>query len=257
MDLSTLRKACRGKVVTPDDADFVEMLHGGLWNRLIPDRSPDILVRVADEKDVAQAIQFARAHNLKVAIRGGGHNWCQPSLRNGGLLIDLGELNRILSIDADARKAVVQPVVSNRDVMNALAPHGLAFPVGHCPDVKLSGYLLGGGIAWNMGTWGPAARSVEAIDIVTAAGEIVTASEHEHADLFWAALGAGCGFFGVATRFHLRLHPLPAAIHGVTYFYAMDDAAEVAAWLGKVAPSISPRVEIVMLLAPAPPELAE
>lgn len=108
-----------------------------------------MIVKVADEDDIIATVKFARAHGLKVVVRGGGHNWCQPTLRNGGILIDLERLNRILSIDVEHRRAVIQPILSNREIQTALNAHGLAFPTGHCPQVKASGYFLGGGMAWN------------------------------------------------------------------------------------------------------------
>ena len=125
------------------------------------------------------------------------------------MLIDLSNLNKVISIDPEARKAVLQPIISNRDVQQALNPLGMAYPSGHCPQVKLSGYLLGGGMSWNQGAWGHGCESVEAIEMVTADGKLITASKDENQDYFWAARGAGFGFFGVVTRFHLKLHPLP------------------------------------------------
>ena len=240
MDIEALKKACKGIVATQGDANFTELIHGNLWNRLIPRRAPQIVIRVKDEQDVIAAIHFARENKLKVVVRGGGHNWCQATLRNGGLLIDLSELNKVISIDVGARKAVVQPVISNRDIQKVLNPKGLAYPCGHCPQVKLSGYLLGGGMSWNQGVWGSGTESIEAIELVTAEGKLITASKDEHSEYFWAARGSGSGFFGVVTRYHLKLYPLPKAIHGSTYYYSMDDAAAVGGWLGENAAKISP-----------------
>jgi FAD/FMN-containing dehydrogenase len=257
MDIDALKKASKGVVAARGDPNFTELIHGDLWNRLIPNRAPQFVVRVKDEQDVIAAIQFARENKLKVVVRGGGHNWCQPTLRNGGLLIDLSELNKVISIDAAARKAVVQPVVSNRDIQKLLGEKGLAFPSGHCPQVKLSGYLLGGGMSWNQGVWGSGTESVEAVELVTAEGKLITANKDQHSEYFWAARGSGSGFFGVVTRFHLKLHPLPRAIHGSTYHYSMDDAAAVAGWLGDNAARISPAVELSLFLLDAPANLKE
>ena len=257
MDIEALKKACKGVVAAQGDANFTELIHGNLWNRLIPRRAPQIVIRVKDEQDVIAAIHFARENKLKVVVRGGGHNWCQPTLRNGGLLIDLSELNKVISIDVGARKAVVQPVISNRDIQKVLNPKGLAYPSGHCPQVKLSGYLLGGGMAWNQGVWGSGTESIEAIELVTAEGKLITASKDEHAEYFWAARGSGSGFFGVVTRYHLKLYPLPKAIHGSTYYYSMDDAAAVGGWLGENAAKISPAVELSLFLREAPADLKE
>jgi FAD/FMN-containing dehydrogenase len=255
MDVDALRKACQGTVAVASDANFGELLHGDLWNRLIPDRAPQVIVRVNDEQDVMAAILFARANQLKVVVRGGGHNWCQPTLRNGGVLIDLINLNKVISIDPVARKAVVQPIISNRDAQKALNAQGMAFPSGHCPQVKLSGYLLGGGMSWNPGGWGHGSGSVEAVELVTAEGKLITASKDENPDYFWAARGAGTGFFGVVTKYHLKLYPLPKAMHWCNYTYAMEDAAAVAAWLGEVAKILASSVELSLFLLTAPPEL--
>lgn len=257
MNPSALKSACKGVVSVRGEANFRELLHGNLWNRRIPDREPAALVRVADEADVIAAVKFARENRLKVVVRGGGHNWCQPTLRNGGLLIDLTELNQVISIDVERRRAVVQPIISNREAQRALNARGLAFPSGHCPQVKLSGYLLGGGMAWNPGVWGSGTESVEAIELVTAAGEPITASATENPDYFWAARGSGSGFFGVVTRYHLKLHPLPKAIHGSTYHYSLDDAEAVGRWLGEIAPNLSPSVELSLFLLEAPTEVRD
>jgi FAD/FMN-containing dehydrogenase len=257
MDIAALRSACKGVVATTEDENSAELLHGNLWNRLIPDRAPRVLVRAADEQDVIAAIRFARANGLKVVVRGGGHNWCQPTLRRGGLLIDISEFTRVISLDVEGRRAVVQPIISNRDVQKVLNAQGLAYPSGHCPQVKLSGYLLGGGMSWNQGVWGAGAESVEAVEIVTPDGELITASKDENVEWFWAARGAGSGFFGVVTRYHLRLHPLPRAIHGSTYWFSLDAAPLVADWLGQIAPTLDPSVELSLFLLEAPPELRE
>lgn len=92
------------------------MAFGGLWNKLQPTRHPQIVASVTDDDDVVAAIKFAKANKLKVTVRGGGHNWCAPSLRNSGVMIDLTKLNKVVSIDEAAKLAVLQPVISNREV---------------------------------------------------------------------------------------------------------------------------------------------
>ena len=253
MNIDAFKKACKGIVATPADANFKELLYGDLWNKRLTDRTPDILVRVNDEADVSTAIKFARANKLKVVVRGGGHNWCQPTLRNGGLLLDIVNLNKVISIDPVARLAIVQPIISNRDAQKALNAVGMAFPSGHCPQVKLSGYLLGGGMAWNQGTWGSGTKSIEAIELVTADGELIKASKTENPDYFWAARGGGTGFFGVVTKYYLKIYPLPKAIHGSTYFYSLADVSAVGAWLGENAARISASVELSLFMIEAPP----
>jgi FAD/FMN-containing dehydrogenase len=257
IDVEMLRKQLKGRTLTQSDADFNSALMDGFFNRLLPtDRKPQILVQVQDEDDVCRAVTFAKENKLKVVVRGGGHNWCNPALRRGGLMIDLHNLNKVISVDPASRKAVLQPIISNRDVQRLLNPLGLAYPSGHCPQVKLSGYLLSGGMSWNQGVWGPGTASVEAIEIVTPDGKLITASDTENQDYFWAARGAGPGFFGVAVRYHLKLYPLPKHIAGSSYYYNLDDAVTLAEWLGKIAPQLPPQVELSLWLVNAPAEIA-
>ncbi len=257
MNIDSLKDTCKGTVITAGDPNFLEAIRGNLWNRLIPDRAPEIVVKAADEDDIIAAVRFARANKRKVAVRGGGHNWCQPTLRNGGLLIDIQAFTKVVSIDVENRKAIIQPIISNRDVQKTLNPLGLAFPTGHCPQVKASGYFLSGGMAWNPMVWGSGAESLEAIELVTAQGQLIKASETENPDYFWAARGSGAGFFGIVTKYYLKLYPLPQAIHGSTYFYSLEDAPTVGTWLGETAPKISPSVELSQFIVQAPPELRE
>ena len=104
-------------------------------------------------------------------------------------------------------------------------PKGLAYPSGHCPQVKLSGYLLGGGMSWNQGVWGYGNESVEAVELVTAEGKLITANERDNADYFWAARGAGYGFFGVVTRLSPQtLSPARGPSMAISYYYSLSDA---------------------------------
>ncbi len=246
----------KGAVLRPSDPGFEAAASGGLWNTLRPARNPQVIAQVLDEADVAIAVRFARAHRLKVAVRGGGHHWSNPSLREGGLLIDLAALNQIVSIDTDALTAIVQPIVSNREIQAALNPKGLSFPSGHCPSVKLSGYLLSGGMSWNHGIWGPGAGSVTAIELITATGDRITASATENVDYFWAARGAGPGFFGIALRYHLALYPLPQAMTASVYYYPYGHIVELARWLDGLAGRLPSHVELSLFAVQAPPGLA-
>jgi FAD/FMN-containing dehydrogenase len=251
-DAAMLASTIKGQVLTASDPRFEEAA-SGVWNRLGPvERRPDIIVRAAEEDDVARAVRFAGQHGLKVAVRGGGHNWANPSLRRGGMMIDLSLLNQVVSVDTGARRAVAQPYVSNREIQARLNPLGLAYPSGHCPQVKMSGYLLSGGMSWNHGVWGPGTGSVEAIELVTAQGERILADKNHHSDYFWAARGAGPGFFGVALRYHLKLYELPRAITCSSYVYPLGEATTVARWLESLAPKLPPSVELTLFLLEAP-----
>ena len=247
----------KGEVLDPSDPGFEQAAFGDLWNKLQRKRHPQVIAQASDEADVVAAVKFARANKLKVTARGGGHNWCNPSLRDKGLLIELTNLNKVLSVDAGARKAVVQPILSNRQVQAVLNPQGMSFPTGHCPEVKLSGYLLGGGMSWNHGVWGPGVGSVEAIELVNAKGELITASASENPDYFWAARGSGPGFFGIALRYHLKLYPLPQAIISSAYYYPHEHLVPLAKWLDQLAPRLPSSVELSLFAIQAPPDLSD
>jgi FAD/FMN-containing dehydrogenase len=256
VDLKELRSRVTGAITTSDDSHYERLRRSMVWNQLVPQRHPHIIVQAANENAVAEAVRFARGNEMKVAIRGGGHNWAGLSLRDDSLLIDLGRLKNV-SLDRDARIAVIQPAVTSRDFNRRLAAEGLAFPVGHCPTVPMSGFLLNGGIGCNFNAWGPSCLSIEAARVVTADGNLVVASEEENADLLWAVRGAGPGFFGVVTEYTLRVFPTPGAITTSNYYYPLELAGELGGWAGGVACELPKQVELTIFLSAAPASIAD
>ena len=256
MNWDVLRHRIQGKVVTSQDPDFAAVRDAMVWNNIKPDRAPDVIVTVKDEDDVVEAVKFAQENSLQIVVHGGGHTWCGLAVRNGGMTIDLSELNEY-KIDKANKKAIIQPVISNRELARLLSENDLAFPIGHCPTVKASGYLLNGGLSWNLAHWGPACLSVEAIEFVTADGKKVKASAEEHPDLFWAARGCGPGMFAVATRFHLKCYPLPKAMMASSYYYTLDDLKEIVEEIVALGWKMPDFVELSIFLIQAPPELIE
>lgn len=256
MDWKILQSRITGQVVSADSPDFVAIREAMVWNKIKPARSPDVIVKVKNDNDIIEAVKFARINGLKIVVHGGGHSWCGLSVRNGGMIIDLSQLNDV-KIDKALKKAVIQPVISNRELAHRLGEHDLAFPIGHCPTVKASGYLLNGGMSWNMSQWGPAVLSVEAIEFVTAEGIQLKASAEEHPDLFWAARGCGPGMFAVATKFHLNCFLLPKAIMTSSYYYSLDDLESVVEEVTKLGWMMPEFVELSIFLMNAPAELTE
>ena len=153
-------------------------------------RFPDVIVRAQGNGDVIAAVQLAKERNLKIGIRSGGHSWAASFLRDGGMLLDLAQMNSF-SVDVSTRSATIEPALKGSDLNRALLKDRLFFPSGHCMPVSLGGFLLQGGFGWNSRLWGPACCSILGMDIVTAEGELVHANESENADLFWAAAGLG------------------------------------------------------------------
>lgn len=224
------------------DAGYEQARSSAVSNGRKPNRFPDVIVRAQSDGDVVSALQIAKERGLKIGVRSGGHSWAASFLRDGGMLLDLSQMNAF-AVDASARAAVIQPGLGGADLNRALLKDQLFFPSGHCKHVSLGGFLLQGGFGWNSRLWGPACCSIIGMDIVTADCELVHASESENADLFWAARGSGPGFFGVVTRFHLRLQPRPQAMMKSDYVYPIEVLDEVLRWIRTVQHSLPLNME--------------
>ncbi|WP_376794908.1 FAD-binding oxidoreductase [Thermogemmatispora sp.] len=236
--------ALQGRLFWRGQPGYEEARCGRIFNGRRPARYPAAILMATSEEDVVAGVRLAREQGLKVSVRAGGHSWAAWSLRDDALLIDLGGLRQI-ELDREAGIMRVSPAVTGSELNNLLTQQGLMFPGGHCPDVGLGGFLLQGGMGWNCRGWGWACQRVAAIDVVTAEGELLHADEHEHADLLWAARGAGPGFFAIVTRFYLRVRPLPAALTRSSFFYPAALFDEVMGWLYEIHPRLAPSVEVV------------
>jgi FAD/FMN-containing dehydrogenase len=252
--LEALKQSVSGIVIAREDGAYDAARDNLIWNARKPERFPDVIVGATSVADVQAAVRFARRHGLKVTARGGGHHWSGVALQEG-IVIDLSALNHV-KIDPVARIAETGPVVTNRNLARALSEHGLAFPVGHCPTVPLSGYLLGGGFGWNAGTWGIACFSVESVDVVMADGELIRASESENTEVFWAARGAGPAFFGVVVGYRLRLQRLPRAITTSSWTYDLSDIVKIERWISSTLPVLPRNVEFTVMMSAASPAIA-
>jgi FAD/FMN-containing dehydrogenase len=234
-----------GTVLRRGQPGYEEARQRAAWNARKPDRQPDVIIRAASESDVVTAVRLAAQEGLRVKARAGGHSWTGSAVRTG-LLIDLSALTDV-AYDPATGVAAVQPGVTGRDLNGLLAEHGRFFPSGHCPTVGLGGFLLQGGWGWNSRAIGPACMSIRAIDVVTADGELIHADEHQNADYLWAARGAGAGFFGVVTRFHVACHPRPTAIYTRTDVYSMQDIDAVLGWAMEFEPTLAPEFEFAIM----------
>jgi FAD/FMN-containing dehydrogenase len=245
-----LERSIGGTVVARDSRQFEATRRELTWNPRVPDRSPDLIVRAKSSADVASAVRFAREQRLRVAVRGSGHNYHAAFLRDRGILIDVGALKG-LHVDAAGRRAAIEPGVKGGQLIAALAPLGLGFPVGHCPDVGLSGYLLGGGIGWNYGEWGPACMSVTGVELVLASGETVHADANHNPELFWAVRGAGRGFFAAVTRYDVTLYEAPRVVGSLMIDFELESVPIISQWVDQAIHSVHPSVEVITFLSPA------
>ncbi|MCV7402021.1 FAD-binding oxidoreductase [Mycobacterium fragae] len=225
-----------------------------VWNSLLPERFPDLIVQATDADDVVEAVRYARANGHQIGIRSGGHSWVASHLRDGGLLLDVSRLDHC-SVDPDRMTARVGPGKVASVFATELDSAGLFFPSGHCEGIRLGGYLLQGGYGWNSKVVGPACESVLGVEVVTADGEKLYCDPDHHPDLYWAARGSGPGFFGVVTSFTLRIHRRPAVLGTCLYMYPIEVADEVFSWGRSIVPEIDDRVELQILTSRNAPEM--
>jgi FAD/FMN-containing dehydrogenase len=247
-----------GMLYVRGDAGFDEAVVDRIFNRRLPERVPAAVLVVGSEQDVIRGVRLARERGWTVAVRSGGHSWAQWSVRDDALVLDLAALDDATYDDATGIVSAGPAIKGGSTLGPFLAEKGRFFPGGHCPTVGIGGFLLQGGQGYNARGWGWGAEWIEAIDVVTAAGDLVRASESENADLFWAARGAGPGFFGVVTRFHLRTMPHPGYVATTVQVLPLDCFVDVMTWLHETHHTVADTVEIVALtktdpaIAPGP-----
>ena len=217
-----LRGRLRGEVIGPVDAGYDE--HRKVWNGSI-DRRPGLIVRCHGVADVRAAVRFARRHDLVTSVRAGGHSFPGLSVCDGGMVVDLGAM-RGVRCDPERGAVRAQAGVLLGDLDHETQAFGQAVPAGIVTHTGLAGLTLGGGIGWIMRKHGLTIDQLVSVDLVTADGEFVTASEDHNADLFWGVRGGG-GNFGIVTEFEFRLHPLGPLVMAGPVFWPMEDAPEV------------------------------
>ena len=217
--MDELTKKIAGQVLTPDSSGYEKART--IWNAMI-DRRPALIVRCAEAQDVIEAVRFARKHELLVAVRGGGHNIAGNAVCDGGIMIDLSLMNTV-QVDTTHRTARVGAGATLADVDRETQAHSLATPLGINSTTGVAGLTLGGGFGWLSRRYGLTIDNLISVDLITAAGESLKASESQNADLFWGIRGGG-GNFGVVTSFEFRLHPVGPEVLSGLIIHPLDSA---------------------------------
>ncbi len=252
MDYALLKRRIRGAAIEVFDPEHRSLCEDLIWNGRKPALKPRYVVRAACVEDVQLAVRFAAANGLTASPRGGGHHFTGIAL-NADVVIDVGGLDH-LQVDLPSATAALGPGVTNTRLAAALDRQGLAFPVGHCATVPLSGYLLGGGVGWNSGEWGIACFSVIGADVVMADGELVHVAEDNHPDILWALRGAGPEFFGIVVNYRVRLQPAPKAIMTSVRVYPPSEARKVGEWAELAMACAPAHLEFTVKISAPPPE---
>jgi len=220
--IDALRQRLSGEALSPgsDAYETARRVHNGLI-----DKRPALIARCRHTADVVAAVGFARQAGLEIAVRGGGHNVAGRGVCEGGVMIDLAPM-RGIHVDAKARTARVQPGITWREYNDATQLYGLATTGGVISTTGVAGLTLGGGLGWLMGKHGISIDHLLAVEMVTASGEVLTASAEENSDLWWACRGGG-GNFGVVTSFLFGLHEVGPMVRGGLIAFPGAQAAQV------------------------------
>jgi FAD/FMN-containing dehydrogenase len=248
VDESALVAMAASEVVTPASPQYDAAR--AIWNAMV-DRRPGLIVRCATSDDIRNAVRFARLHGLLAAVRGGGHNIAGNAVCDGGVVIDLSQMKSV-KVDAHARVATVEPGVTLGEFDKACQKHGLATPVGINSTTGIAGLTLGGGFGWLSRRFGLTIDNLISAEVVTADGEIVTASETENADLFWGIRGGG-GNFGIVSAFTYRLHPVGPEVLAGLVVHPMAEAPKVFRAYREFCAAAPDDVTVWIVMRKAPP----
>lgn len=252
IDLGRLRGAVAGRVVGPDDPayDTDRQIFYAF------DRRPAAVIRVANAEDVAKAVEFAADNGLELAVRSGGHSLAGHSATDGGIVIHLGDMNRI-EIYPENRTAWAETGATAGEYTKAAAEYGLATGFGDTASVGIGGITLAGGIGFLVRKYGLTIDNVLAAEVVTADGRILRVDAEENPDLFWAIRGGG-GNFGVVTRIQYRLVPVSDITGGMLILPATPETIAGFAAEAEAAPEELSTIANVMKAPPLPflPEAA-
>lgn len=220
-----------------------------IWNGAFRKR-PALIARCINSADVVRAVEFARAHDLVVAFRGGGHSLSGQSVCNDGLMIDLSPMKQV-HVDPAARRALVEPGVLLGQFDRATEPHGLATTAGTVSHTGVAGLTLGGGFGRLGRRFGLTCDHLIAAEVVTADGRLIRASDHENPDLLWGLRGGG-GNFGVVTSFEYRLHPVDSTMIGGPLLFPFEHGRDLLNAFADFVAGASDEMYVDATIVPTP-----
>ena len=241
-----VRASFTGELVSPADPGYEEIRR--VQNGLI-DRRPGLIARCRIVPDVADAVTMGREQAAEISVRGGGHSVAGLAVTDGGLMIDLAPMKGI-RVDRRRRTVWAQGGVTWNEFNRAAACHGLATTGGIVSTTGIAGLTLGGGEGWLMGKYGLTIDNLLAAEVVTAAGEVITASDEENQDLFWALRGGG-GNFGVVTSFEYQAHPV-STVYGGQVVHPASRAREALGFFRELTQAAPDELTVYFSLFPDP-----
>jgi FAD/FMN-containing dehydrogenase len=247
-ELEQFSSQLTGELVLPNDDAYDEARI--IWNSMI-DRRPAAIARCANTSDVVRTVNFARENGLLLAVKGGGHNVAGNAMCDDGIVADLSNMTDI-QVDAESMTAAVEPGCLLGDLDKETQKHGLAVPGGLVSHTGVAGLTLGGGFGWTSRKYGLTIDNLISVELVTASGEVVTASEEENPDLFWAIRGGG-GNFGIVTRFLFKAYRVGPDVYSGVIVQPFERAKEYISHYREVAASLPDEMTTYLVIRHAPP----
>lgn len=235
-----------GKVYYKGDSQYEIFRRGATWNARKPNRYPNAIVLAENVNDIVAAVKLAKQRGWQVATRSGGHSFTGSHTRDNSVMINISKMKE-LSVDTKTRVATVSPAWFGDQLNAALEKDQLICTTAHDPGVGIGGFVLCGGHSTISRMFGPACANLTALDVVTADGELIRADEKQNSDYLWAARGSGPGFFGVAVRYYMKVHPLPTNRKSSVYMFSADVLDDLATWLGMHQNSFPKHLEGIMV----------
>jgi FAD/FMN-containing dehydrogenase len=246
--IEDLQKRFQGEIIRPSDAGYDDSR--AIWNAMI-DKYPALIARCTNSNDVIEAVNFARENGLLLSVRGSGHNVAGSAVCDDGLMIDLS-LMKDIDVDPERAVASAQPGVVFGEMDKATQPYGLAAPGGIVSETGIAGLTLGGGFGWLSRKHGFTCDNLISAEVVTADGELLTASESENSDLFWGIRGGG-GNFGIVTSFKFQLHPVGPEVVAGMIIHRLDAAVDVLRFFKDFTASTPEELGAAAVFLTAPP----
>ena len=250
VQLRRLVETFAGEVISPGAAAYDEARR--VWNAMY-DRRPALVLRPTNAADVAAAIRFGRERDLEIAIKSGAHSAAGHSAVDDGLVIDLSQM-RGVTVDPKPRTARANGGALLGELDIAAQKQGLVCPIGVIGHTGVAGLTLGGGIGRLQRHFGLTIDNLRSIELVTADGGTVRASEHKEPDLFWGLRGAGANF-GVATAFEFDLHEFGPLLHRGLSIYRGSQVREVWSMVRDFSAVAPDAVALIMVIARAEPAM--
>jgi FAD/FMN-containing dehydrogenase len=242
------RGTFRGPVLRAGDAGYDDARQ--IWNAMI-DRRPALIVRCTGTADVVAAVRLARDHQLLCSVKGGGHNIAGLAVCEGGLVIDLSLMKGVF-VNTAAKTARAQAGCTLGDLDRETQVHGLAAVLGFVSATGIAGLTTGGGFGYLTRRYGWTCDNLVSMEVVTAAGEILTASASENTELYWCLRG-GSGNFGIVTSFEYKLYPVGPEVMAGAIAWRGEDAKEVLSFYRELTAKSPRELTCVVALRIAPP----